>query len=112
MEYYDDESINSKKAFIKNSENLTCSVVASIFFNFLFFIFLILIIINYAKGLNFEDNGILILLIIFGVISYIIFVYYELHSTTFTFLRTKSDKIIKEKIGDFFQAEPSICLES
>ena len=109
MEYHQNEIINSLKVFIKNSGGITCSDIFSVIFNLIFWLFLILIILNGAGELSI-DVKVFCLFLILGVISYIIYVYLEFHSTTFTYLRTKGDKIIKEKIGDFFQTEPSLYL--
>ena len=110
MEFQPYESINSLKVLIKNSGKIKCSDISPVILNFIFWLCLLLIIINYLEGFGSKNNGILYFSLIFGVISYIYYIYHEFHSTTFAYLRTKDDKIIKEKIGDFFQSKPSLYL--
>ena len=110
MEKYKDKSIKSLESITKISGKITCSDILSVIFNVISWLFLILIIINYTKGLGIKINYIIFLLILV-VISYIIYIYQEFHSTTFAYISTKSDKLIKEKIGEFFQGKPSLFLQ-
>ena len=110
MENHQDKSIKSLEVITKISGKITCSDILSVIFNVIFWLFLILIIINYTKGLGIKLN-VVILLLILGVISYIIYIYQKFHTTTFTYISAKSDKKIKEKIGEFFQAKPSLFLK-
>ena len=100
-----------KKFYKKELPDTKSSVISSIIFNLIFWIYLILIIINPTKGDNNDEiNGIFYLLLILGIISYLIYIRIELCSTSFILLSIKDEKIIKEKMGDFFKAKPSIWL--
>ena len=116
MEYQQDplqEQLNilkklEKPAFSETKSSLICSII----FNLIVWLFLILIIISRTKGLGneYEENTTFIILLIYGSFSYSIYLSIELFcSTTFINLITKDDKI-KEKIGDFFKTKPSLSL--
>ena len=75
-------------------------------FNFITWSFIILIIVYEKKG----DDYKVTLFSVLGGISYILYFIYELCSTTFSYLKTKENKTIKEKMGDVYKTKPSIKL--
>ena len=84
---------------------ITCVDIFSMILNFITWIFIILIIFEEKK-----EDGNVILFSVLGVVSYLLYFINEFYSTTFIYLKTKDNKIINEKMGDVYKANPSINL--
>ena len=106
------EQIYCLKTFYKKGFSETKNLlIISIIFNLIFWLFLILIIISYTRGKNDENIINFDLPLILGfIISYLIYIIVEFCWASFNLLSVKDEKIIKEKMGDFFKAKPFICL--
>ena len=105
---------NLKKLYnLSYLETVTCSDVCSLIFNFITWLFFILIIITSEEKLGYKNEkkqALILLFIILFSFSYLVYLITEFHSTTFTYLKAKNNKTIKEKIGDIFKKKPSVCL--